>query len=193
MMNVGDLLRTGHVMAFECSVTALETQIGLLESPGCNHIRHLSWVGDVGAGDLRVLNTLWLLSIFGAHMPDVSVERSPPAVPDVSQVSLAAINALESLWCNASHSGPLNLGETWQQSKQSLMLYYNAEAHKRLLKFLLHRTQPGSRSPYLRAALLHVGRIFHFRVCNFIAFWKNGRFLMLLLIAQSRKESIMVY
>jgi len=39
-VNVGDLLRTGHVMAFECSVTALETQIGLLESPGCNHIRH---------------------------------------------------------------------------------------------------------------------------------------------------------
>jgi len=187
---IGDMLQTGHVTAFECSVTALETHIGLLDCPGQDQTRHLLWVGGVPAGDHRVLNTLWLLSIFGANMPEVSLEAKPLIVPDVSLASLAAITSLESLWCNASHSSPGKLCLTWEESKQSLMPYYSADAHKKLLKFMLQGTRPGSRSPYLRAAFLHVGRVFNHAICSFIANWKKGRFLMLLLIAQARQEAV---
>jgi len=187
---IGDMLRSGQITAFECSVAALENHIGLWETPGQYRTRHLLWLGGVPAGDHRVLNTLWLLSIFGANMPEVSLEGNPPIVPDVSQASFSAITSLESLWGNVSHSSPQILCKTWQESKQSLMPYYSADAHKKLLKFVLHRKEPDNGCPHLRAALLHVGRVFHFGVGNFVANWKSGRYLMLLLIAQARMEAV---
>jgi len=186
---VRDVLQSGCIPAYGSSLSLLENQIGQLESPGCVETKDLRWATDVPASDTRVLNTVWILSIFAANMPVLSSCEVPPRLPDVNQVVFSAILSLEHLWGKCTCQGGQRPCKVWHRSKQLLMLHYDIAAHEKLLKFLLVGTQPRGQSALLKTAFTLVGRLLRFGICHFKELWMSGRFMNLLLVAQASTDA----
>lgn len=158
----------------------LESQLSNLPSPGCQYQKYLRWLQGVPAGDERVVQSLWFLSVLSNPTQSAEKEEDPAMCGNgqgkvcMDEVNAAVILGLCALWTRDFVRSPRGLevptlsrevqitpklvkqldNSQWQEIRRALEPQYRPTAHTQLLEWILE-----DGSPRLRVAMAEVQQI----------------------------------
>jgi len=105
-MTLSELTNDTTLVCAIRGIETLESEFSNLPSPGCKLQKYLRWLQGIPAGDERVLQSLWFVSVLSYPGPAESVEATDPAEEEQEkqeslprdEVDAAVILGLADLW-----------------------------------------------------------------------------------------------
>eukprot|EP00746_Dinoflagellata_sp_MGD_P072029 gnl/MRDRNA2_/MRDRNA2_29271_c0_seq1.p1 gnl/MRDRNA2_/MRDRNA2_29271_c0~~gnl/MRDRNA2_/MRDRNA2_29271_c0_seq1.p1 ORF type:complete len:303 (+),score=49.93 gnl/MRDRNA2_/MRDRNA2_29271_c0_seq1:80-988(+) len=109
-MTLSELANDTTLICLVRGIEALESQLSNLPSPGCQIQKYLGWLDGVPAGDERVLQSLWFLSVLSNPAQSIEEEEDIALCRVkgnelVDEVNAAVFLGLDNLWNSGSTPG----------------------------------------------------------------------------------------